>query len=94
MRGGSPAEKLGRLAADLTATPSPTRLTVVRVRCRASAGDREGGRSPGGRLTLRQTVLQVVDDSSWLWLVLYTPALETDTAEKLQKLAINASGHR
>lgn len=47
-----------------------------------------------GRLTLRQTVLQVVDDSSGLYLILYTPALETDTAEKLQKLAINGSGHR
>ena len=46
-----------------------------------------------GRLTLRQTVLQVVDDSSGLYLILYTPALETDTAEKLQKLAINGSGH-
>jgi transcriptional regulator with XRE-family HTH domain len=47
-----------------------------------------------GRLTLRQTVLQVVDDSSGLYLILYTPALETDTAEKLQKLAINGSSHR
>jgi hypothetical protein len=46
-----------------------------------------------GRLTLRQTVLQVVDSSSGLYLILYTPALETDTAEKLQKLAINGSSH-
>jgi transcriptional regulator with XRE-family HTH domain len=46
-----------------------------------------------GRLTLRQTVLQVVEDSSGLYLILYTPALETDTAEKLQKLAINGGGH-
>src|SRR5215216_6362711 len=47
-----------------------------------------------GRLTLRQTVLQVVDSSSGLYLILYTPALETDTAEKLQKLAINGSSRR
>jgi len=47
-----------------------------------------------GLLTLRQTVLQVVDDSHPLYLILYTPAPETDTAEKLQKLAINASDHR
>jgi hypothetical protein len=47
-----------------------------------------------GRLTLRQTVLQVVDGSSGLYLILYTPALETDTAEKLQKLAINGNRHR
>ena len=45
-----------------------------------------------GRLTLRQTVLQVVDDSRALYLILYTPAPDTDTAEKLQKLAIEA-GH-
>jgi transcriptional regulator with XRE-family HTH domain len=47
-----------------------------------------------GQLVLRQTVLQVVDDSRGLYLILYTPAPETDTAEKLQKLGINASGHR
>jgi transcriptional regulator with XRE-family HTH domain len=47
-----------------------------------------------GQLTLRQTVLQVVDDSPALYLILYTPAPETDTAEKLQKLAINGSTHR
>ena len=47
-----------------------------------------------GRLALRQTVLQVVSDSAGLYLILYTPAPETDTAEKLQKLAINASDHR
>ena len=46
-----------------------------------------------GQLTLRQTVLQVVDDSP-LYLILYTPAPETDTAEKLQKLTINAGGNR
>jgi transcriptional regulator with XRE-family HTH domain len=46
-----------------------------------------------GQLTLRQTVLQVVDDSRALYLILYTPASETDTAEKLQKLTIN-SGNR
>lgn len=43
-----------------------------------------------GRLTLRQTVLQVIDDSQALYLILYTPAPETDTAEKLQKLAIES----
>jgi transcriptional regulator with XRE-family HTH domain len=47
-----------------------------------------------GQLTLRQTVLQVVDDSRALYLILYTPAPETDTAEKLQKLAIEAGNHR
>jgi transcriptional regulator with XRE-family HTH domain len=47
-----------------------------------------------GQLTLRQTVLQVVDDSRALYLILYTPASETDTAEKLQKLAINGGGDR
>ena len=40
-----------------------------------------------GRLTLRQTVLQVVDNSLALYLILYTPAPETGTAEKLRKLA-------
>jgi transcriptional regulator with XRE-family HTH domain len=43
-----------------------------------------------GRLTLRQTVLQVVDDSRALYLILYTPDPDTDTAVKLQKLAIEA----
>jgi transcriptional regulator with XRE-family HTH domain len=47
-----------------------------------------------GQLVLRQTVLQIVDDSHGLFLILYTPAPETDTAEKLQKLAINAGSHR
>ena len=47
-----------------------------------------------GRIALRQTVLQVVDDSQALFLILYTSAPETDTAEKLQKLAINAGGNR
>jgi transcriptional regulator with XRE-family HTH domain len=47
-----------------------------------------------GQLTLRQTVLQVVDDSRGLYLILYTPAPETDTAEKLQKLIVNAGGNR
>jgi hypothetical protein len=47
-----------------------------------------------GQLVLRQTVLQIVDDSHGLFFILYTPAPETDTAEKLQKLAINAGGHR
>jgi hypothetical protein len=47
-----------------------------------------------GQLALRQTVLQVVDDSRALYLILYTPAPETDTAEKLQKLTVNAGGNR
>lgn len=47
-----------------------------------------------GLLSLRQTVPQVVDGSNPLYLILYTPAPETDTAEKLQKLAINAGDHR
>src|SRR6266545_4242751 len=45
-----------------------------------------------GLVALRQTVLQLVDDSPGLFLVLYTPAPDTDTAEKLQKLAIDAAG--
>jgi transcriptional regulator with XRE-family HTH domain len=47
-----------------------------------------------GQLTLRQTVLQVVDDSRALYLILYTPASETDTAEKLQKLTINGGNRQ
>ena len=47
-----------------------------------------------GQLTLRQTVLQVVNDSQPVYLILYTPAPDTDTAEKLQKLAIDAGDHR
>jgi transcriptional regulator with XRE-family HTH domain len=48
-----------------------------------------------GQIALRQTVLQVVDDDSHaLYLILYTPAPATDTAEKLQKLTIDTSGHR
>jgi transcriptional regulator with XRE-family HTH domain len=47
-----------------------------------------------GRIALRQTVLQVVDDRQALFLILYTSAPETDAAEKLQKLAINAGGNR
>ena len=45
-----------------------------------------------GRLTLRQTVLQVVDNRLALYLILYTPAPETDTAEKLRKLASTPIG--
>jgi transcriptional regulator with XRE-family HTH domain len=47
-----------------------------------------------GQIALRQTVLQVVDDSRAVYLILYTSASETDTAEKLQKLAIHAGGNR
>jgi len=47
-----------------------------------------------GQIALRQTVLQVVDDSRALYLILYTSAPETDTAEKLQKLAIDTGGNR
>jgi transcriptional regulator with XRE-family HTH domain len=47
-----------------------------------------------GQLALRQTVLQVVDDSRALYLILYTSAPETDTAEKLQKLAIHGGADR
>jgi transcriptional regulator with XRE-family HTH domain len=47
-----------------------------------------------GQLALRQTVLQVVDDSRALYLILYTSAPETDTAEKLQKLAIHEGDNR
>jgi transcriptional regulator with XRE-family HTH domain len=41
-----------------------------------------------GEFTLRQTVLQVVDDSPGLFIILYTPAPGTDAAEKLEKLAV------
>jgi transcriptional regulator with XRE-family HTH domain len=47
-----------------------------------------------GQLALRQTVLQVVDDSRGLYLILYTSAPETDTAEKLQKLAMHGGADR
>jgi transcriptional regulator with XRE-family HTH domain len=47
-----------------------------------------------GQIALKQTVLQVVDESRGLFLILYTPAPGTDTAEKLQKLAIDSSGGR
>jgi transcriptional regulator with XRE-family HTH domain len=47
-----------------------------------------------GQLALRQTVLQVVDDSRGLYLILYTSAPGTDTAEKLQKLAIHEGDNR
>ena len=47
-----------------------------------------------GQIALRQTVLQVVDDSRPLYLILYTPSPGTDTAEKLQKLALNSSRSR
>jgi hypothetical protein len=39
-------------------------------------------------------VLQVPGDHHALYLILYTPAPDTDTAEKLHKLAINSGGHR
>jgi transcriptional regulator with XRE-family HTH domain len=45
-----------------------------------------------GQIALRQTVLQVVDDSRSLYLILYTPSPGTDTAEKLQKLALDSGG--
>jgi transcriptional regulator with XRE-family HTH domain len=47
-----------------------------------------------GQIALKQTVLQVVDESRGLFLILYTPAPGTDTAEKLQKLAIDSGGGR
>jgi transcriptional regulator with XRE-family HTH domain len=41
-----------------------------------------------GEVVLRQTVLQVVDDSpGLLFLIVYTPSPGTDTADKLEKLA-------
>jgi len=47
-----------------------------------------------GQIALRQTVLQVVDDSRGLYLILYVPSPGTDTAEKLRKLALNSTGGR
>jgi transcriptional regulator with XRE-family HTH domain len=47
-----------------------------------------------GQIALRQTVLQVVDDSRALYLILYTPSPGTDAAEKLQKLALESGGGR
>ena len=46
-----------------------------------------------GQLTVRQTVLQVVNDGHPQFLILYTPAPDTDTAEKLRTLAIDAGDH-
>jgi transcriptional regulator with XRE-family HTH domain len=54
---------------------------------RAQESEKVVDHPTAGPLTLRQTVLQVVDDSAALYLILYTPAPETDTAEKLRKLA-------
>ncbi|HEX8858269.1 MAG TPA: helix-turn-helix transcriptional regulator [Actinomycetes bacterium] len=45
-----------------------------------------------GQIALRQTVSQIIDDGPGLFLVLYTPAPGTDTAERLQKLAIDSAG--
>jgi transcriptional regulator with XRE-family HTH domain len=45
-----------------------------------------------GRIALRQTVSQIIDDSPGLFLVLYTPEPGTDAAERLQKLAIDSAG--
>jgi transcriptional regulator with XRE-family HTH domain len=42
-----------------------------------------------GQVALRQTVLQVFDDTPGLFLILYTPAPGTDAAEKLQKLSVD-----
>lgn len=68
---------------------------VVPLRCRAGAGTEKVIDHPAvGQIALRRTVLQVVDASHALYLILYTPAPGTDTAEKLQKLAISSSGHR
>jgi transcriptional regulator with XRE-family HTH domain len=47
-----------------------------------------------GKIALKQTVLQIVDDSPGLYLILYTPSPGTDTVEKLQKLAVRSSGNR
>jgi transcriptional regulator with XRE-family HTH domain len=44
-----------------------------------------------GRIALRQTVSQIIDDSPGLFMVLYTPEPGTDTAERLQKLAIDSA---
>jgi transcriptional regulator with XRE-family HTH domain len=46
-----------------------------------------------GQIALRQTVLQVVDDTRGLFLILYTPSPETDSAAKLQKLAMDSGGN-
>lgn len=40
-----------------------------------------------GHIALKQTVLQVVDDVSALYTIIYTPAPDTDAADKLAKLA-------
>jgi transcriptional regulator with XRE-family HTH domain len=39
-----------------------------------------------GHIALRQTVLQVVDDNAALYMIIYTPAPDTDAADKLAKL--------
>jgi transcriptional regulator with XRE-family HTH domain len=44
-----------------------------------------------GQMALLQTVLQVIDNPPGLFLVVYTPAPGTDTAERLQKLAIDSA---
>ena len=39
-----------------------------------------------GHIALKQTVLQVVDDNAALYMIIYTPAPDTDAADKLAKL--------
>jgi transcriptional regulator with XRE-family HTH domain len=40
-----------------------------------------------GHIALKQTVLQVVDDTAALYMIVYTPAPDTDAADRLAKLA-------
>jgi MmyB-like transcription regulator ligand binding domain len=45
-----------------------------------------------GHIALKQTVLQVVDDTAALYMIVYTPAPGTDAADKLAELARDREG--
>jgi transcriptional regulator with XRE-family HTH domain len=77
-------EQLGRRSPEFAAWWS--RHEVERVQATEKVIDHPAV----GRIALKQTVLQVVDDSRGLYLILYTPTPGTDTAEKLQKLALGS----
>jgi len=47
-----------------------------------------------GHIALKQTVLQVVDDNTALYVIIYTPAPGTDAADKLAKLASDRNPDR
>ncbi len=63
-----------------------SRRDVVRVQ----ATEKVVNHPAVGHIALKQTVLQVVDDSPALYMIIYTPHPDTDAVDKLQKLAIES----